>query len=402
MHSSELLHKMFKKGIPFIHKTRLVALLACVSTLLTNKNLSLTKLGRDMKSKAKMRSNIQRVNRLVGNKKLHEQRGYFYRLMNEKLLKNQTYPIIHIDWSCLSALRGLYVLRASASMQGKGIVVYEEAHEKAKENNHQVHIEFLKNLRRVLPKGCCPILVTDAGFRGLWFMAVKEIGWHFVGRLRNRNQVRLENEEKWIDSGTLYSQASHKACFLGPGILTRRNEVGCYFTLFLGKKKSRKVRSVHGKAKQCVKTKRYSKSHREPWLLVSSLSPSEYTSGQIVGIYKKRMQIEEHFRETKSTRYGFSLKESLTRSTQRMNNLLLIAAITSFMCWIAGLITKCRRQAQDYQAHSAKFKNALSISFLGAEVLRRNDFMKMTEFIRGIRQLNLLLKQHHSEFQYDS
>lgn len=52
------------------------------------------------------------------------------------------------------------------------------------------------------------------------------------------------------------------------------------------------------------------------------------------------MRIEENIRDTKCPHYGFGLKKSLTQSSQRMNILLLIAAIATFAAWFAGLFIR--------------------------------------------------------------
>lgn len=54
-----------------------------------------------------------------------------------------------------------------------------------------------------------------------------------------------------------------------------------------------------------------------------------------------------------------------------MGILLLIAAIATFAAWLAGLETKRRGQAADFQAHSAKFTSSLSLVFLGREALKK-------------------------------
>ena len=41
-------------------------------------------------------------------------------------------------------------------------------------------------VKSVLPEGCRPIVVTDAGFRGPWFRDVEALGWDWVGRIRKR------------------------------------------------------------------------------------------------------------------------------------------------------------------------------------------------------------------------
>ena len=83
------------------------------------------------------------------------------------------------------------------------------------------------------------------------------------------------------------------------------------------------------------------------------------------------MRIEENIRDTKSPHYGFGLKDSITRSAQRMNILLLIAAIVTLIAWLAGLITKYRGKAAHFQAHSAKFTSALSPVFLGRRAIKK-------------------------------
>lgn len=42
----------------------------------------------------------------------------------------------------------------------------------------------------MLPPNCRAIFVTDAGFRTPWFKQVKAFGWDWVGRIRNRHEVK--------------------------------------------------------------------------------------------------------------------------------------------------------------------------------------------------------------------
>ncbi len=50
-------------------------------------------------------------------------------------------------------------------------------------SNREVETTFLKVLRRVLPIGVIPTIVTDSGYRNPWFKEVDRLGWYFVGRL---------------------------------------------------------------------------------------------------------------------------------------------------------------------------------------------------------------------------
>ena len=77
MRPLKLLHKFLKKELDIIHKKRLNAIESCCEALLQGSSLSLTHLGRNIKNKAKEGSNIERVNRLLGNSHLHAELLYF-------------------------------------------------------------------------------------------------------------------------------------------------------------------------------------------------------------------------------------------------------------------------------------------------------------------------------------
>lgn len=382
-----LLHKQFTKELPFIHKIRLNSLMtACTSAALNNK-LFLTGLGRNISSNTKTSSNIEKVNRLLGNKHLHHERRAFYQSMAAKLIPRWMSPWLHVDWSCINATTNLYVLRASLSLKGRSIVIYEECHPKKKENNQGVHQQFLKNLRTILPLCVKPIIVTDAGFRAPWFTAVREMGWDFVGRLRNKNLLRLEDTNIWKLSASYFEQATGIPKHLGSALLTKEKQLSVHLVLYKAKSKERHKRNLNKKISTSSKSQRYSKSAKEPWLLTTSLPKSKENPQLIVNIYRQRMRIEENFRDSKCSHYGLGLKHSLTKTPERMAILLLIAAIATFSAWLAGLITIYQGKASDFQAHSAKFTRSLSVVYLGREVLKRNKLFSKAEWRFALKEL---------------
>jgi hypothetical protein len=78
------------------------------------------------------------------------------------------------------------MLRAAVPVGGRTLTLYEEVHPRRTCDSLKVKKRFLAALKEVLPEGCRPIRVTDAGFRGPWFKAVKHLGWDGVSRIRNR------------------------------------------------------------------------------------------------------------------------------------------------------------------------------------------------------------------------
>jgi hypothetical protein len=390
MHLFELLHKTFKDKLPQVHKTRLKSLMTICKATISGNKLYLTALGRAISNENKECSNIQKVDRLLGNGVLLRERDDFYKVMLSTLIQEQTIPWIHIDWTCINPVTNLYALRASASMPGRTIVIYEKCYPKKQENNPVTHKEFLNKLKSLLPKSVKPVIVTDAGFRAEWFAYILQLGWDFVGRLRNRNAVWIGDTHDWCLSSSYFEQATSKPTYLGQGLLTKKMQVPGHFVLYKQKPKNRKTLTINKKGKRKGgMNPRHSAASNEPWILFTSLSKASVQPDCITNIYRQRMRIEENFRDTKCPHYGFGLKDSLTKCPQRMDILLLIGAIATFGAWLAGLHTKSIGNATDFQAHSAKYRTSLSLVYLGKRAL--NKTIQLTQ--KTFDKLLLLLYQ---------
>lgn len=53
--------------------------------------------------------------------------------------------------------------------------------------------------------------MTDAGFRNPWFKKVLELGWDFVGSVRNREMVKPSKNTEWTEAKSLCKEATRKA-----------------------------------------------------------------------------------------------------------------------------------------------------------------------------------------------
>lgn len=397
MQLMKLLHKTIQKELPCIHKTRLNSLMLACSTATGTNKLSLTGLGREINNKNQTNSNIQKMDRLLGNHYLQEEKNHFYKLMISHLVKENSSPWIHVDWTCLNSTTSLYILRASLSMSGRSIVIYEECHTKKGENNHPTHKVFLNRLKQLLPSGVKPVIVTDAGFRAPWFAHILKLGWDFVGRLRNKNLMKLDIESHWRFSTSLFDVANKTPVHLGHGILTRERQVPVHFVIYKGPSKGRHKLNRYGKQSLSGDSRKYARSHKEPWALVTSIAPGKSMASTVVQIYKQRMRIEENFRDTKCPHYGLGLKNSLSRSPERVAILLLIAALATFAAWLAGLFITDEGKASEFQAHSAKFKTALSKVYLGRQALKKGFKITLKQFNRMLKLLYQLGLQAQME-----
>ncbi len=387
MHLIELLHKTFEDKLPQVHKIRLKSLMTACKTAISSNKLSLTGIGRAISNTNKECSNIQKVDRLLGNGHLQSERKSFYQVMTSNLIQAHDTPWIHIDWTCINSVTNLYALRASLSMHGRSFVIYEECHPKEKENNHTIHKAFLNQLKALLPHSARPIIVTDAGFRSPWFAYIIKLGWDFVGRLRHKNALYMEDTQQWTLSSDYFEQATPTPSYIGDGLLTHDGKVPVKLVLYKGKSKGRHLINRYKKRSHCGMSNRHSSAAKEPWVLVTSINKAKLNPVLIVNIYRQRMRIEENIRDTKCPQYGLGLKKSLTQSYQRMSILLLIAAIATFAAWLAGLFTKSIGKAADFQAQSAKFTSALSYVFLGRRVLKKGLAITQEQFENALNML---------------
>ncbi len=335
------LHALLKQSLPDIHATRLKALMAAVGAGLTGVSVSITTLGRAVSGPALIKHKIKRLDRLVGNRHLASDRVPLYGAMTQFLLKSLPLPLVIVDWSPLTDDQSQQLLRAALPVGGRSITLYEEVHPGSKLGNRRVQHQFLARLKQLFPPHVRPIVVADSGFRTPFFREVERLDWHWLGRIRNQDFVALDDQpDDWQPAKSLYAKATRKAKLLGPAQWVRSNPLSGQLVAYYRPVKGRKhltLKKLPAKSKQ---SHQQAKREKEPWLLVVSSSLVAYTPVRVVNYYRARMQIEEGFRDTKSTRYGLDLTRESRIDTERRTNLLLIAALIIFALWLVGLSIK--------------------------------------------------------------
>jgi hypothetical protein len=185
--------------------------------------LALTHLGRSLNGAAKEKHQIKAVDRLLGNRHLHSERDAIYAAIARTLLLGNLRPVVIVDWSDFELGRQWLMLKAAVPVGGRAISVYERVYPFKRYNSPSAHREFLRAFRSVLPDGCRPIIVTDAGFRGPWFRAVEAYGWDWVGRIRNKIKYYREDTGRWCFTDSLYPSATPEPRYVGEVTLSRRH-----------------------------------------------------------------------------------------------------------------------------------------------------------------------------------
>jgi hypothetical protein len=349
----------------------LASLLAAVEAALSGSRLALSELGRGLHGHVAVKHNIKRVDRLLGNGALHAETRDVYESLTRHCLVSVQTPLILIDWSDLTPDRRWQLLRASVALEGRSVTLYEEVHPLARATSRRVHAKFLTRIKAMLPRGCVPIVITDAGFRSRWFTLVNRMGWQWIGRIRNRDMVRPIGGV-WKGCKTLYAKATGTAQALGLFEYVRANPVTCRLVLIKRRRRLRHKRTVHGKRVRSCHSLKQARSHREPWLLAVSPGLAHLSAEAVVAIYAQRMQIEESFRDLKSERFGLGLSANRSKHKDRLSVLLLIAYLASFVLRLIGQAAKTRQMEFQFQSNTRRSRPVLSVISLGLQLVRKN------------------------------
>lgn len=384
MRAKDFLHEILS---PVIHKKRLTTLVGLVEGLLLNKKLSVTELGRSFPTNASERSAIRRSDRFVGNKNIHSELPSIFKTIAKMLIGNVR-PTIIVDWSHVPNTK-FNLLRAALTSKGRAITLYEEVHPYELLGNREVEKDFLWKLKYYLPSECVPIIITDAGFHNDWFKNVINLGWGYIGRVRGL-KVYKQIGDDWAPCKELMVSAIKKPQhFSNVELCKSENQITTNLVLIKEKRKNDKKAVLKRKQRGGGRDRMsYRSSAMDPWLLATSLKViNALQAKRIIKIYKRRMQIEESFRDLKSTKYGFAFSNAYSRSVERVTILLLIAMLAILIAWLIGYLVESKKMHYQFQVNSIKSKRVLSWIFLGLRAIKRNIFIPKISLFEAMASL---------------
>jgi hypothetical protein len=277
------------------------------------------------------------------------------------------HPVILVDWT--SVTPEIWAIVAAVPFEGRAVVVYAESHPTSRYLKPAVNAQFVRRLKTIVPPGCAPILVTDAGFRSPWMKLVERMGWDYVGRIRHGTVQNVKRRHftgfapLWRRTRLLPTDLGHFELGLKArhrcrlvGIRKRGDAILIpQPTVVFGRYGNAASHYDRGVA-------RYRRHALEPWTLATSL---EGTAHEIVRIYRERMQIEETFRDAKSHRFGFALSYARTSSVARADVLLLLASFGLLAAMLIGIAAEAAKLHLRYQANTIKSRRVFSLVALG-------------------------------------
>ncbi len=185
MPARKVCQTFFRNALASTHQYRQNAIIDSAAALVGGASLSLTSIGRHLPGPARVKDKIKRVDRLLGNTRLHNDIPLIFKNITSMMTNKLSWCVIAVDWSGYP-FQEYHVLRASLLCDGRAIP-----------------------LTRV-------VIVTDAGFQSAWFRHIKSLGWDFIGRIRGVVKFRLDSDkDKWL--GIKMCRGSSEAKYLGTG-----------------------------------------------------------------------------------------------------------------------------------------------------------------------------------------
>jgi hypothetical protein len=340
-HARRIVQGFVQKQLSLIHAARRESLCAAVSAVMGGHLLSLSRLARGLMGQSTQKAALKRVDRLMGNRRIGQEAQVVGAALLRSLCRVGQPLVIAVDWSKVAPAGVFVELRAVATRvgMGRGLTIYQQVYPEKKLGNGRAERAMLKRLYEWVPAGVQVIIITDAGFRRPWFTQTESLGWSWIGRIRSGVCVS-RNCTHWEHASAWFAKATGKACRWSDCWLTRQYRFACDMVLYRrravgGKRYGRAGHGATGKVRREAKV-----SAREPWLLAHSRQLRAFRAEEVVALYRLRMQIEENFRDSKSTQLGMGLEISQSRSAPRLHALLLIATLAAFLLWHIGQLAE--------------------------------------------------------------
>jgi hypothetical protein len=318
-------------------------LASLVAAAMLVERVSLASLGRAMTGAVKHQ--IKRCWRFCANPRVETADAM--RGIVARLLKRRTKPlIVALDWV---DIKGFQTLVASAVLKGRSVPICWASTTRHVYDGHKSRNGFeealLLVLRSMVPESIRVILLADRGF-GRCALAAFCRQHHFSYLIRIQPKVRVKFQGF---DGKLLDYPVHKGIAKVLRDVAYRSDGTVQQNIVVRWKKNLPPR------------------RDECWFLMTDLSGS---ASELCALYGRRMTIEQLFRDHKSKRNGWSLRDTQLTHPARLDRLLLILAIAYLLLCGLGLIARTKFKPS---AWSSSSKDQSSIFQIGLMMMGRLD-----------------------------
>jgi hypothetical protein len=268
---------------------------------------------------------------------------------------------VALDWV---DIRGFQTLVASAVLKGRSVPLCWSSCLRQTYTGHKSRNAFeeslLLTLRSMIPQSLKVIILADRGFGRCALAAFcRRQGFSYLIRIQPKVKVKFQGFD-----GQLLDYPVHK------GVAKVLKDVAY-------RSDGAVTQNIVVRWKSGLPSRR-----DECWFLMTDL---DGTAWQLCQLYGRRMTIEQLFRDHKSKRNGWSLRDTQIKSPDNLDRLLLILAIAYLLlCGIGLIAQKCCRPS----AWSSSSKQHQSIFQIGLIMIDR-ILTRCTRAFSAINDLTL-------------
>jgi hypothetical protein len=278
------------------------------ASALEHRRLGVTMLALGLRGRTSVKHRIKRVDRFLGNPRVEQE--VLFEALGRVFWQGRGRVLLALDWTVLPG--DFHAVVLSVILEGRSVPVAWNVVKGWRLHRSRNALEqgLLLLVESYWPPQVERVVLADRGF-GYAELArfLEQHGWFYI--LRVNPKVRLKPR---CGEPCLYEQLP-----VGRRVRSRRQ--------VQYRSRDRAVRL------DLVWT--HQADQNEPWYLVTNLVGT-ITPTRVVRWYGYRMRIEEGFRDGKSERWGFGLKETRLRQAQRWSRLLLVLALALTVLHLLG------------------------------------------------------------------
>jgi hypothetical protein len=315
MHRMEAIAWVVSVCSSYLRLSQAKTLAALVASAMRCQRISMANIGRQMQGAAKHQ--IKRCWRFCDNDRV-EPADAMRPILARLLKKRKKKLLIALDWV---DVRGFQTLMASAVLKGRSTPIAWASTTNHVYDGHKSRNAFEESLllvlRDMIPPNLKVIILADRGFgRTALASFCQKYSFGYVIRIQPKVTVRLKGFH-----GKLLDYPVRKGIARVLKRVNYRSDQAVTQSVVV-----HWPRNLPTKRDQC-------------WFLMTD-QPG--TARQLCQLYGRRMTIEQLFRDDKSKRNGWSLRDTQIQTPQRFDRMLLILAIAYLLLCGIGLIAKAR------------------------------------------------------------
>lgn len=344
MHRTDAIAWVLTVCTDCIRLSQAKTLAALVAAAMGVQRISLANIGRAMEGAAKHQ--IKRCWRFCANERVETadaMRGIVARLLK----KRQKKLLLALDWV---DIKGFQTLMACTILKGRSIPIAWASTTNHVYDGYRSRNAFeealLLVLRDMIPRNIQVVIIADRGFgRTALASFCQQQGFGYLIRIQPKVSVRLKG---------FYGKLLDYPVYKGIAKVLRRVSY---------RSDAAVTQSVVIRWRKSLPSKR-----DECWFLMTD-QPG--TAEQLCQLYGRRMTIEQWFRDDKSKRNGWSLRDTKITKADRMDRLLLILAIAYLLLCGVGIIAKATHRPSQWC--STNRPGECSIYTIGMIMLQKMD-----------------------------